>query len=359
MMVAIDDVVLEEDIKTLIFGRATFSTMDSAMLVLDHLLKGGPFTPQYWGALPPVRNPFNEEHMDEAVKTLINQAGQDFTPDAPSGDIFLERRKKPKVHYRVEWSRGPYTAISKSSYIVEAKALQHNTQLAEWLSFMLPLLEIHEALFAAFYLDAEWEDHNVLRYKTWRLPDWPNGYNQIGGGGTDLLKELPGIYWGTYFGHFYVDWFGREKFDDLPVVTKQELPGGGIFFTTADTPFEWAKPETQARQAAIKRHLGEDTFFNMGALRSELAKLQQPFPEGFDPVTLAPRARVPEFPFADELKPKEKSREEKITEARRFFESQGFVFRGSEGDVLLFDGKDGSRMQIDLANKQIDHFPAS
>lgn len=355
-MVVFDDVKLEEDVKTLIFGRATFNTVDSARVVLDHLLKGGPFTPQYWGALPPLRKPFDAEHLDDAARLLANLLKQELTPDTPSGDIFLERRKKPKSSYRVEWSRGPYTAISKSSYIVEAKALKHNALLVGWLSFLLPLLGIHEALFAAFYLDAEWEDHNVLRYKTWRLPDWPGGYNQIGGGGTDLLKELPGIYWGTYFGPFYVDWFGREKFDDLPVVTKQELPGGGIFFTTADTPFEWAKPETQARQAEIKRRLGEDTFFNMGALRSEIAKLQQPFPEGFDPMTLAPSARVPEFPFADELKPKEKSREVEIAEARRFFESQGFVFRGSEGDVLLFDGEDGSRMQIDLASKQIDHF---
>lgn len=357
-MVVFDDVKLEEDVKTLIFGRATFNTVDSARVILDYLLKGGPFTPQYWGALPPLRKPFDEEHLDDATRLLVNQRKQGLTPDTPSGDIFLERRKAPKSRYRVEWSRGPNTAISKSSYIVDAKTLHQKTRLDEWLSFMLPLTQIHQALFAALYLDAEWEDHNVIRYKTWRLPDWPNGYMRVGGGGTDLRDELPGIYWGTYFGPFYVDWLGRERFDDLPVVTRQELPNGGIFFTTANTPFEWNMPETRARQEAIRQQLGTDVFFDMQGLRTRMAEIGELFPEGFDPRALIPMCRVPEFPFADEMKPKAKSREEKIAEARGFFESQGFVFSGIVGEVLMFDGEDGSRMRIDLASKQIDHFPA-
>lgn len=349
---------MSDDVTMLVFGRATFDTMDSARVVLKHLLTGGPFKPQYWGGVPPVRNPFDEAHLDDAAQLLMNQAKQDLTPNTPSGDIFLERRKKPKAHYRVEWARNPYHPFSKSYYIVDADFLSKDHQLSNWLLFMLPLLDIHETYFAAFYLHAEWEDHNVLRYKTWRLPDWPNGYDQMHGAGTELQDEIPGIYWGTYVGPFYVDWFGREKFDGLPVVTKQELPGGGIFFTTADTPFEWSTPETRARQEAIKQQLGADAFFDMQDLRAKMAKVGEPFPEGFDPLSLAPQRRVPEFPFADELKPKVKSRGQVIAEARGFFESQGFVFVGIEGDVLVFDGDDGGRMRIDLASKQIDHFPA-
>lgn len=347
-----------KEIKALIYGRAAYHTVDSARRILTQMLTGGPFTPQYWGALPPVRNPFDEEHLDDAVRLLINRAKQELSPDKPSGDIFLERRKNPKAQYYVEWIRNPYYPFSKSAYYADADFILKERQLADWLSFMLSLLEIHEAYFGAFCLDEEWEDHNVLRYKTWRLPDWPNGYDQMHGAGTELQDEIPGIYWGTYVGPFYVDWFGREKFDDLPVVTKQELPGGGIFFTTADTPFEWSTPETRARQEAIKQQLGADAFFDMQDLRAKMAKVGEPFPEGFDPLSLAPKRRVPEFPFADELKPKVKSREQEIAEARGFFESQGFIFVGIEGDVLVFDGEDGSRMRIDLASKQIDHSPA-
>jgi hypothetical protein len=346
---------MSKDIKTLIFGRAMFDTVASATVVLRHLLNGGPFTPQYWGTLPPVRNPFDDNSLNDASTLLANLPKQKLTPDTPSGDIFLERRKTPKSRYRVEWSRGPNTVISKSSYIVDAMFLQQEGQLNKWLSFMLPLLEIHEALFAAFYLDAEWEDHNVLRYKTWRLPDWPNGYERVGGGGTNLFEGLPGIYWGTYFGPFYVNWFGREKFDDLTVVMRKNLPGGGIFFTTADTPFEWDAPETRARQEAIKHRLGKDAFFDIATLRAEVAKRQQLFPEGFDPMTLAPKAQVPEIPFASELSPLKKSREQAIAEAQDFFESQGFVLRSVDGDVMVFDGEDGSLMHIDLSKRQMEH----
>ncbi len=304
-----------------------------------------------------MRNPFDEKHLDDAARLLVNKAKQELTPDTPSGDIFLERRKTPEAHYRIEWGRNPYHPFSKSSYIIDASYLREKSLLDDWLSYMMPLLEIHEAYFGAFYSDEEWEDHNVLRYKTRRLPDWPDGYEQVGGGGTNLLIAISGIYWGTYFGPFYVDWFGRDKFDDLPVVTKQELPNGGIFFTTADTPFDWNTPEARARQDAIKHQLGADAFFDIQALRTKMAEMVEPFPEGFDPLSLAPKHRVPEFPFADEMKPREKSREEEIAEARSFFESQGFVFRGLDGDVLVFDGEDGSRMQIDLSSKQINHFP--
>lgn len=345
------------NVDTLIYGRATFNTMDSAREVLGHMLTGGPFTPQYWGAVPPVRNQFDEEQLDDAARLLVNQAGQNLAPDMASGDIFLERRKKPKVQHYVKWKRGSLNPFSKSSYSVSADYLRQERRLSEWLSFMLPLLEIHESYFGALCMYDEWEDHNVLRYKTRRLPDWPDGYDRMHGAGTELQDGVPGVYWGTYFGPFYVDWFGREKFDDLPAVDKQELPGGGIFFTTADTPFEWNTPDTQARQEAIKQQLGADAFFDIQALRTKMAEMAEPFPEGFDPLSLAPKRWVPEFPFADEMKPREKSREEEIAEARTFFESQGFVFRGLDGDVLVFDGEDGSRMQIDLSSKLIDHFP--
>lgn len=91
--VDIEDIMLE-DMETLIFGRATFNTVDSARVVLDHLLKDGRFRPQYWGALPPLSKPFDAEHLDDTARLLVNQRKQELTPDTPSGDIFLERRKK-------------------------------------------------------------------------------------------------------------------------------------------------------------------------------------------------------------------------------------------------------------------------
>jgi len=270
----------------------------------------------------------------------------------------MERRKRPKSFFHVEWIRGPTIPFSTPFYHVDAEYMKNPARLTAWLDFCWPLLGLHDAWFAAICLRREWEDHNCLVYKQRELPNWPDGYVMRQGGiGATLEEGIPGVYWGTYFGPFYVDWFGREKFETLPCVEKQELPTGGIFFTTAPTPFDWDKPETRAMQRAVMDHLGADAFFDMQALRAKMAEIGEPFPESFDPLKLIPPHRVPEFPFAEEMKMREKSREEMIEETRRYFEHHGFVFEGIEGDVLVFRDEEGGLMRINLAEKRMDHWP--
>jgi len=154
------------------------------------------------------------------------------------------------------------------------------------------------------------------------------------------------VYWGTYFGPFYVDWFGREKFETLPCVERHELPKGGIFFTTAPTPLDWDKPETRAMQRSVMDHLGTEAFFDMQALRAKMAASAEPFAESFDPRELIPACRVPEFPFADELEKRKKSREEKIEETRSYFESHGFSLESIEVMFPRFHGQGIKRRQF-------------
>jgi hypothetical protein len=306
-----------------------------------------------------LRKRFTRDNLSEAVSLLVNRAKQEATPNAPSGEIWMERRKRPKMSTcRIEWIRGPYTPFSKPFYHVEGEYIEDTSHLELWLRFCWPLLGFHDAWFAVVCLDGEWEDHNVLTYKKWRLPDWPDGYKVQHGAGTELQKGVPGIYWGTYFGPFYVDWFGKEKLEALPCVEKQELPTGGIFFTTAPTPFDWDKPETRAMQRSVMDHLGADAFFDMQALRAKMAAIGEPFPESFDPRELIPACRVPEFPFADEMGKREKSREEKIEEARRYFESHGFNLESIEGDTLLFRDAKGGVTKVDIgAARTLEHWP--
>lgn len=347
---------LANDLSLHILGRAVFDTEERARPVLEYLLQAGVFAPQYWGGLPPLRKRFTRENLSKAISLLVNRAGQ-VTPDKPSGEIWMERRKQQKASYRIEWIRGPFTPFSKPFYHIDGEYIQEPNHLDAWLDFCWPLLGFHDAWFSAICLRREWEDHNVLVYKKWRLPDWPDGYKVQHGTGTELQKGVPGVYWGTYFGPFYVDWFGREKFETLPCVEKQELPTGGIFFTTAPTPFDWNKPETRAMQRSVMDHLGADAFFDMQSLRTKMAAIGEPFPETFDPRELIPPHRVPDFPF-DEVEKREKSREQKIEEALRFFENQGFNLECIEGDVLLFRDSEGGVTKIDIgAVSKVEHWP--
>lgn len=340
-------------------GRAVFNTEERARPLLEYLLQADVFAPQYWGKLPPLRKHFTKENLSGAISLLVNRTGQEANPDKPNGEIWIERRRRPKMSTcRIEWIRGPHTPFSKSFYYIEREYIKDTNHLEAWLGFCWPLLGFHGAWFAAVCLDSEWEDHNVLTYKKRRLPDWPDGYKVQHGTGTELQKGVPGVYWGTYFGPFYVDWFGQEKFETLPCIDKQELPTGGIFFTTAPTPFDWDKPETRAMQRAVMDHLGADTFFDVQALRIKMAAIGEPFTESFDPRELIPACRVPEFPFADGMEKREKSREEKIEEARRYFEKHNFNFESIEGNTLVFRDVEGGITKVDVGVQgTVEHWP--
>jgi len=203
------------------------------------------------------------------------------------------------------------------------------------------MLKLHDAWYAAFALSAEKHEKNFLHWYIQhphaRNPE--KGVETAGAVGVALHEGIPGVYWGNYFGPFYVDWFGREKFERLPCVEKHWLDTGGIFFTTAPTPFDWDTSDTRQLQKTVKQHLGVDAFFDINIVRQLLAELG-PIPEHLRPDDLQPR-RVPEFPFKIEPPPRHPP-EEEIKEIFHFFGSRGFTFIGIEGDTLIFhDAKGG------------------
>ncbi len=346
---------LPDDLGVHILGRALFNSESAARPIIEYLLRAGRFSPQNYGSMPPLRNHFKGENLDRILRQLINPWDQESDQSVSSGDIWLNRRKRPKIDGNITWIRSPHRPFASSFLHVDSKYMISPANLSDWCEFCLPLFLHLNAWFAAICLRREWEDRHDLTYRKQRLPDWSDGYIVEGSVGNALENGVPGIYWGTYFGPFYVDWFGREKFETLPYVKKEELSTGGIFFTTAETPFDWDKPDTRVRQRAVMKHLGLDAFFDREALRAKMTEIGEPFPDDFDPRTLVPKHRVPEFPFLDEMQPPEKSREEKIEENRRYFEHHGFTFEGEEGDVLMFVNAEGGKMQIDLNTKQIDH----
>ena len=218
-----------DDIGLHVYSRALFDTPERATALLEYLLEDGAFAPQYWGGLPPLRRRFTRLELPDAVELLVDRAKQEATPETPSGEIWLERRRRPKARYRVQWIRGPHTPFGRPFYHVESSHVLGSSGLRAWLDFCWPLLLLHDTWFGAACLQQEWDHHNFLTYRKRRLPDWPDGYKVEHGIGSDLQNRIPGVYWGTYFGPFYVDWFGRAKFHTIPCVSRHDLPTGGVF----------------------------------------------------------------------------------------------------------------------------------
>jgi hypothetical protein len=233
------------------------------------------------------------------------------------------------------------------------------SQLKEWVTFVLGLLDIHNAWYARLALDAEGLDKNFL---TWRsqyheAADPRQGAESASGVGVRLEQGIPGVYWGNYFGPFYVNWFGRQKMEDLPAVEKCWLDTGGLFFTTADSPFSWNAPQARELQSAVKDHLGRDAFFDIEAVKASLRKLE-PIPEHMEPEQLQSRRRVPDFPFEIRL-PEPRSTQEAIAEAKQYFESRGFTFMEMLSDeTLLFQDEKGGITKVTVGPQgSVDYYP--
>jgi len=343
-------------------GRAKFDTLEKAEAILRFIVENAPVKPYLCGVYEPFRTLFSLTDLKPAIRMLVNEEKQRLTPDTPSGNIFLVHKKKPRCMYYIDWRRGPHTPFGSSSWHVEGSYIQDQRCLNRWLSFSFELLGRLDAWYARFRLNEEWEQKNKVRWLGPPRPGFPEGIEVESGLPGPLYEAgIPGVYWGNYFGPFYVEWFGREKFETLPCVDKQWLDTGGIFFTIAPTPFEWNTPEAKQVEKAVRQHLGVDAFFDMEIVRARMKALKDSLggflPDDFRPGLLARPCQVPEFPFGDELQPKPKTREEEIEEARRFFEHYGFTFEDIKGDTLLFRDAKGRVTKVTIgAGGRVAHW---
>jgi hypothetical protein len=325
----------------LIYSRTTFDTEERARDVVSYLLSRPLFVPDRFGEYEPYRR-LTPERVEQAISLVMNQAGQKLDPERVWTSVGFERMRPPRCFYIVSWAMLPHRAFEISNYTIEEDFVRKPDHLTEWLEFTFGLLHLHEAWYAQFALNIESLQKNFLTWRTQhpRAKDPQKGVEGARGVGVELEKGIPGVYWGNYFGPFYVEWFGREKFETLPCMEKRWLDTGGIFFTTAPTPFEWDTPTARQLQQAVKDHLGADAFFDIATVRGLIRELE-PIPETMAPEQFQPPRRVPEFPFTVEP-PRSTSVEEEIEEARRYFEGQGYTLVGVEGRTVTFhDGKGG------------------
>ena len=330
-----------------IYSRVAFDTEERAKEMVNYLLAHPRFAPDRAGEYEPLRR-LTPARFEQAVASLVNRAGQERNPERVFSDHIFARKRRPSCSFSVQWARLPHVAFRLSSYSVEDKFIQKAEHLNEWLSFAVGLLDRHEAWYASYALHEESQRKNFLEWFFLRrqVGDQKIAGKRGSGVGVELERGIPGVYWGNYFGAFYVGWFGREKFKELPCVEKRWLENGGIFFTTAPTPFDWNTPAARQIQQAVKEHLGEDAFYDFEIVRSSVLELE-PIPDRMRPEQFQTPRRVPDFPF--KVSPphsQTKPIEEQLAYARQAFESQGYTLIEEDGCTLLLRDESGGILRV-------------
>lgn len=286
------------------YHRKSFADRNETRKLLEWLLEHPVFNPDKWAPFEPIRKPFDSGHLEESIESFANfeKVQEKRSWESWNGMLLLKRTKYPKSLSVFEWNHYKRYPFKMCFIDVEEKWAKNEVHLQKLVDFTHDIYSMFNGFwFAVLGLDAEREEKRSLR---WFRPkhDHPNGgYYIEEAPGIFLHNGIPGIYWANYYGPFYVDWFGREKFEDLPCVFKKEMPDGGYFFTTAPSPWEWNSEEARKIQSQIRDHLGRDAFFDMEGLKNALVEKIAECAEITDdlPNQLIRPCRVPKFPFIE------------------------------------------------------------
>jgi hypothetical protein len=284
------------------YHRKSFAKPKDARALLELLLADATFAPDRWAPFEPINRPLDRQALGPAAESFANfeNTQKKNSIEKWTGSILLKRTKVPKCLFGLEWSHLRHRPFNISYFGVAQNWLKTPARLAALLDFTESLYFAFDHFwFACIGCDEEKEEKRRLK---WFRPDRSHpdgGYTIQEAPGIFLEKGIPGIYWGNYFGPFYVDWFGREKFKTLPCVYKKELKDGGIFFTIADSPFEWNSDKARAMGRRAMEHLNPRAFFDLPELKKAVeaavasgAKVTNDLPQ-----RLIRPCEVPKFPF--------------------------------------------------------------
>jgi len=322
------------------YSRVQFDSEEHARKLVDYLSRHARFGPDVFGSHEPFRK-LTFERVEQAISLIVNRASQQLDPERVFSITFFQRTRVPRCSYAVEWCRVPHRPFAKPLCSIEDGFVKKVEHLEEWLKFIFGMFPFYEPWYASVALTTESNEKNFLSWYTQhpRAKDPLKGVRMESAMGLELEKGIPGVYWGNYFSPFYIDWLGRAKFDELPCTEKRWLSTGGIFFTTAATPFDWNSVDSRQLQRQVLTYLGEDAFHDMETIRTLSARME-PLGERIKPEQLQSPRRTPLFPFVIEKSQREKT-DEDIKETIRYFESKGFEFVSLEDQMLTFRDENG------------------
>lgn len=322
-----------------VWNRHSIDDRETSLQLLQFLATS-PFAPERWGVSEPLSQKFGGEQVEQVWERVLNT-------HHTHPILFLERRREPKCRYYLSWA-GEREFIAKGTYNLLGEQIVQQRLLATWMSFTRSV-PLHGAWMARW--GTADEAHHYTRLN-WTVPDnhprlRPGAQAESAIPFQPLLEGIPDLFWANYFSPSYVEWLGPERMATLPALRKEETLEGGIFFTTAPSPWGWQARETYELKAQIRKHLGEDTVFDV---ESYLESVRQNLGKGniYDPRQLVPRLRAPEYLFVSEHPKKSPSVEEIIQSQLAL----GFKMQERTERKLVFQNDNHDRVEIELGDEE-------
>lgn len=294
---------IDSSLYTHIFTHQSFAKQVDAQALLTYLLESPTFAPTHWGMVPPYfKVKLND--LSKMIDIVSENRQQQRGKTHLSSLTHFEHQIYPKGNYNITWSTHLHNPFSMNSYDIELDYVRKPANLRDWLEFVYGLLPHYKPDYLHITSPQE---YNAKHRLSWQVKYPKKVTTTEGVVGLKLEGGVPSICWGTYFSAFYVAWFGREKFDNLPCVEQKWFEDGGVFFTIAETPFDWDTPAGREREQAIKKQLGEKAFFDLEMVKIAL-EASQPIPHTMAAEFYQPPRWTPVFPFEIKYKRRPQTR---------------------------------------------------
>jgi hypothetical protein len=235
---------------------------------LDALIHfaGGIFLPERCDVYEPLREKFDPMQLEDPVRWLTTPGGDfKFRRTRPVGIFgFLENNLFGPAWVR-DTKKGPRQELKPTVpepifctrwvvWINTTAALKRGSGFLE--EFLVTLFRSSECDYGFLTPQPDYDRKNYLISED----SLGTSMKYIG---DDPEKGIPGLYWMNLFGPLYVNWFGKERFDELPCTTKEFLQGGLAFIQFGKSPDAWPSAEVAAHQRKAIEILGERAFFDI------------------------------------------------------------------------------------------------
>ena len=204
------------------------------------------FRPDKWGPSEPLEFKFSISEVANIQKQWESEVGLGF---------LLKRRKD-----NLSISVNKYLQFKKPNWVSVSlnEAFFTDEQRTEaFLDFAKGIFEWGDMLYGYACHEVDFERKNKLP-----IPTRIEG-KLIATGGMDIRRCLPSIYWANFFGGEYVNWFGTNKFQNLPAYTCQSLPKQGQLILTSGSPLDYTQNTVMERELFIRKILGDNAFFDV------------------------------------------------------------------------------------------------
>ena len=242
-----------------LFSVTTWQAREIESLVTQ-LEKQTVFRPDRWGPYEPLAYNFSKSELTNI------QARWESKP----GAILLFEQKLHGLSIMVVKDL-PFKKPNWITVSLDEDFFTSENQTKAFLDFAKQLFEWSESVYGYACHRADFEQKNILP-----IPTKIEG-KLITTGGSDIRRCLPGIYWVNFFSGQYVDWFGKNKFRDLPSYASQNLPNAGQMILSSGSPLEFGRNNVLEREWSIRKRLSESAFFN---IKTPILITDSPFKDG-------------------------------------------------------------------------------